>query len=209
MLFTGMLLHSQDVVVITEAPSVVAVGEQFRVTYTANSRGGTLDAPDFTDFYLLMGPQSSFSSNTSIVNGKRTQTIKNSFTYYLQATKEGKFTLEPATYTERNKSYKSRSVSIEVISAEEQAKAGSTGVPGQGNSDATQGGDYSATDLYIRLLVNRSKVTLGEHIVATLKIYSKINLSGIQEVNFPDFNGFLKTDLETVPLRALERENVN
>ena len=50
---------------------------------------------------------------------------------------------------------------------------------------------------------------MGEHIVATLKIYSRVNLSGIQEVNFPDFNGFLKTDLETIPLRALERENVN
>ncbi|MCD4769632.1 MAG: BatD family protein [Bacteroidales bacterium] len=57
-------------------------------------------------------------------------------------------------------------------------------------------------------MVNRKKVFLGEHIVATLKIYSRVNLSGIQEVRFPDFNSFLKEDLETPQLRTLERENV-
>ena len=50
---------------------------------------------------------------------------------------------------------------------------------------------------------------LGEHIVATVKIYTRVDISGINEIKFPGFEGFLKTDLETAPLTSLKRENVN
>jgi hypothetical protein len=36
-----------------------------------------------------------------------------------------------------------------------------------------------------------------------------VDISGINEVKFPGFEGFLKTDLETPPLTSLRRENVN
>lgn len=197
---------AQDIVVTTDAPSVVQVGQQFRVTWTVNSRNGSLEAPDFKDFYKLMGPQSSFSQSTSIVNGKVTSTIKNSFIYYLQATKEGKFTLDRAKYILKNKEYFSTPKTIEVVAADQQQDTEGNQLPG--NEQENIQNEVAGNDLYVRLLVNRNKVVIGEHIVATLKIYSRVNLSGLQEVTFPDFNGFLKTDLETPPLRTLEKENV-
>ncbi len=211
LLIVNLMLSGQDIVVTAEAPSVVSVGEQFRVTYTVNSRGGNLVAPEFTDLYKLMGPQTSFSQSTSIVNGKVSQEIKNSFTYYLQATKEGRFTIEPAVYQEKKKEYKSRPITVEVIAGDipEKSENGVNQEADQNNVTSAQNNRISGSDLYVRLLVNRSKVTMGEYIVATLKIYSRVNISGLQEVNYPDFNGFLKTDLETTPLRSLERENVN
>lgn len=209
-LTSSKLLFGQDIVVTTEAPSVVTVGEQFRITWTVNSKGGSLEAPEFKDFYLLMGPQTSFSQSTSVINGKVTQTVKNSFSYYLQATKEGKYTIGPAKYIHKKDEIESRSVTIEVIDAEDQSRTESAVADKDNNrTEAEQSSGIKSSDLYVRLLVNRNKVTMGEHIVATLKIYSRINLSGIQEVTFPDFNGFLKTDLETPALRTLERENVN
>ncbi len=209
-LLVNLLLSGQDIVVTTEVPSVVSVGEQFRVTWTVNSKGGNLEAPEFNDFYLLMGPQTSYSQSTSIVNGKVSQQIKNSFTYYLQATKEGKFTIQPAIYTEKKNEYKSREITIEVVGTDDEKRTESVAGTGQDqNSNSAQTNNVSGSDLYVRLLVSRNKVTMGEYIVATLKIYSRVNLSGIQELNYPDFNGFLKTDLETVPLRTLEPENVN
>lgn len=210
LLLASPVLQSQDIVVTTEAPSLVSVGEQFRVTWTVNSRGGSLEAPEFNDFYLLSGPQTSYSQSTSIINGKVSQQIKNSFTYYLQATREGKFLIEPAVYKEKKDEYKSRSINIEVVSADQKEKAEASTSDDKGQtSTSPQTNRVSAADLYVRLLVNRNKVTMGEAVVATLKIYSRVNLSGLQEVNYPDFNGFLKTDLETEPLRSLERENVN
>jgi hypothetical protein len=67
----------------------------------------------------------------------------------------------------------------------------------------------AGTDLYIRLLVNRTEIYQGEYIVATLKLYSKVDLSGLNEIKFPDFNGFLRENLEVPPLASLQRENVN
>ncbi len=206
MFFLTTVIIAQDITVRAEAPSVVSVGEQFRVTWTVNSRGGEFIPPEFIDFYKLMGPQTSYSQSTQIINGKRTSSVENSFTYYLQATREGKYEIGPAKYKEKKNKYLSESLNIEVI---ESGSRGEAQPDGQ-EADVKQSEESTAnsSDLYIRLLVNRKKVFLGEHIVATLKIYSRVNLSGIQEVRFPDFNSFLKEDLETPQLRTLERENV-
>jgi len=199
-------LQAQDVTLTAQAPSVVAVGEQFTISWTANARGGEFIAPEINDFYVLSGPQTSFSQSTQIIQGKVTTTISNTYTYYLQATKEGKFSIPPGKYTVKNNEYLSEPVNIEVVS--EGTNVNRPGEQGREREDDLQEG-VSSSDLYVRLLVNKTNVYLGEHIVASLKIYSRVNLSGIQEVKYPDFKSFLKEDLETAPLRALERENVN
>ncbi len=199
-------LQAQDVTLTAQAPSVVAVGEQFRISWTANARGGEFVAPEINDFYVLSGPQTSFSQSTQIIQGKVTTTISNTYTYYLQATKEGKFTIAPGKYTVKNDEYLSEPINLEVVS--EGTSVNRPGNQGTEREEGVQEG-VSSSDLYVRLLVNKNNVYLGEHIVASLKIYSRVNLSGIQEVKYPDFKSFLKEDLETEPLRALERENVD
>jgi hypothetical protein len=196
----------QDITVTVEAPGVVAVGEQFRVVWTVNSRGGNFNAPSFDDFYLLSGPQTSFSSSTSIINGKVTSEVKNSFSYYLQATGTGKFTLGPGVYTEGRKDYSSKQVEIEVVENRNAAAARSNST---GDADAGAAVSGAGEEIFLRLLIDRTRVYMGEHIIATLKLYSKANLSGIRDYKFPDFSGFLKEDIETPQVTSLTRENVN
>ena len=199
-------LQAQDISLSVEAPSVVAVGEQFRVNWTANARGGEFVAPEINDFYVLSGPQTSFSQSTQIIQGKITTAISNTYTYYLQATKEGTFTIQPGKYIIKKDEYLSEPVNIEVVS-----EGANVSRPGDQVADSEEGlqEGVSSSDLYARLLINKKNVYIGEHIAASLKIYSRVNLSGIQEVRYPDFKSFLKEDIETAPLRALERENVN
>ncbi|MGM0463447.1 MAG: BatD family protein [Bacteroidota bacterium] len=199
-------LQAQDISLSVEAPSVVAVGEQFRISWTANVRGGELQSPDFGDFHLLSGPQTSFSQSTQIVNGKMTSTISNTYSYYLQATKEGKFTVAPAKLMIDNKEYLSDPVEIEVV--KDGQGTGSQGAGTAGRDQNTEE-EVSSSDLFVKLLLNKDEIFMGEHVQASLKIYSRVDLSGIQEVKYPDFQSFLKEDIETPPLRALERENVN
>ena len=88
----------------------------------------------------------------------------------------------------------------------------SAGQPAQGNVQDEQtdaGTQTSNSDLFIRLIVSRNEIFQGEHILATVKIYSRVDLSGLNEVKFPDFKGFLNEQLETPPLTSLQRENVN
>src|SRR5512136_1298196 len=108
-------LKGQDVVLNVEYPSVVIAGQQFNVTWTVNSGGGEFSGPSFTGFYKLMGPQTSYSSSTQIINGKITRETSYSYVYYLQAMKEGKYVIPPASFVLKNKTYYSDSLRIEVI----------------------------------------------------------------------------------------------
>lgn len=204
-----LLSHSimaQDIFVKAEYPAVVNMGDQFTVMWTVNSGGGEFTAPSFNGFYKLMGPQTSYSSSTQIINGKMSNETSYSYVYYLQANKEGKFVLAPATFTYKNKTYSSDSMHIEVLGGNSQKQSSGPSSSGESdNSDVISAG----SDLLINLSVNRKEIFIGEPIVATVKIYSRVNIAGINEIKYPEFNSFLKSDIETPPLTSLRQENVN
>ena len=206
-LITALALNAQDVVLEAEYPSAVEAGQQFSLSWTVNAGGGQFSAPSFEGFYKLMGPQTSYSSSTQFINGKVTQQTTNSYTFYLQALEAGTFVIAPAAYTVRNKTYYSDSIRIEVIqsgTAQQNAQPGSNTGAGTGTRPETGSGE-----LYVDLTLNRREVYLGEHITATVKIYTRVDLSGINEIKYPSFTGFLKSDIETPPLTQLKQENLN
>ena len=90
------------------APSHVAVGEQFRLSYTVNTNDvkdfGIGDIPDAFD--VLMGP--SRTSTTSQSGNRLT------FTYILSATKNGSFTIPAAHATVEGKIVTSNELHIKV-----------------------------------------------------------------------------------------------
>jgi hypothetical protein len=205
-ILSSLTVTAQDVTTVqAEYPSVVMVGQQFTVQWTVNSGGGEFAAPSFEGFYKLMGPQTSYTSSTQIINGKMSHQTSYSYVYYLQATKEGKYVIAPAVFTLKNKTYTSDSMRIEVINANTQRQNVQTG----GDTDAESNIKSAGNDIFLNLSLNRKEVYLGEHIVATVKIYTKVNLSGINEIKYPPFTGFLKVDLETPPITSLRQENVN
>lgn len=201
-------VKGQDVALTVEYPSVVTAGQQFSVMWSVNSGGGEFSAPSFEGFYKLMGPQTSYSSNTQIINGKMTRQTSYTYVYYLQALKEGKYVLAPARFTIKNKTYSSDSMKIEVISGAPQNQ-NTVASSGKTSGDEQTAINSTGGDIFINLGLNRKEVYLGEHIVATVKIFTRVNLSGINEIKFPSFDKFLKTDLTTPPLNSLQQENVN
>ena len=196
----------QDVNLQVDYPSVVTAGQQFNITWTVNSGGGEFLAPSFNGFYKLMGPQTSYSSSTQIINGKMSQQVSYSYVYYLQAEKEGKFVIPPAKFTLKNKTYSSDSLYIEVSGNSSRKQSTSAGT---NSANENQGVDPSGADIFVNLSLNRREVYLGDHVVATIKIYTRVNISGINEIKYPTFNGFLKTDIETPQLTSLKQESVN
>jgi len=194
----------EDIEVTTEYPSVVANGQQFSITYTVNAGGGEFSVPSFAGFYKIMGPQTSYSQSTQIINGKITRQVSYSYVYYLQATKEGTFVIPPAIFELKGKEYTSDSLSIEVVANSSQVAAGSK------NTDSGNAGvNSSSGDLFVNLGLNRREVYVGEPVMATVKIFTKVDLQGINEIKYPSFNNFLRSDIETPPLTSLQQENVN
>ena len=199
-------VSGQNIYVKAEYPSVVNAGEQFTIMWTVNVGGGEFTAPLFSGFYKLMGPQTSYSSSTQIINGKVSNETSYSYVYYLQGVKEGKFVIAPATFTLKNKIYSSDSLRIEVIGSTSQKQNVN---PGNNDSANDQEVESSGKDLFIRLSVNRREITMGEPVVATVKIYSRVNIAGINEIKYPSFNSFLRSDIATPPLTSLRQENIN
>ena len=202
----SLSMTGQDVVLNVEYPSVVNAGQQFNVTWTVNSGGGEFSPPSFSGFYKLMGPQTSYSSSTQIINGKMSSQVSYSYIYYLQAIKDGKFVIPPAKFKLKNKEFFSDSLHIEVISNASQKPTGANANNASTDNTVVE---YAGSEIFVTLSLNRSEVYLGEHIAATVKLFTRVNLSGINEIKFPSFNGFLKTDIETPPLTSLKQEEVN
>jgi hypothetical protein len=148
-----------------------------------------------------MGPQTSYSQSSQFINGKMTREISYTYIYFLQSVKEGKFVIPPAVFKLKGKEYRSDSMRIEVVANAAQVQ---NVQPGNALSAEKHDGE-----IFVDLLVNRKEVYIGEHISASVKLYTRVNLSGINELKFPSFNGFLKTDVETPQLKSLIQENVN
>ena len=188
-------IWSQDITVQAEYPPVVQAGQQFSVSWTVNDDGGQFSAPSFEGFYKLAGPQTSYSSSTQIINGKISHQTSNSFVYYLQAVNAGKFTISPASYTLKNKTYSSEPMNIEVTGAG--ATASQNNQPSQNAVHNNTHVENAGGDLFLDLYLNRKDIYIGEGIVATIKIYTRKNLAGINEIKYPPFTNFLKNDIET------------
>jgi hypothetical protein len=206
-LLLPVILRSQDISVQAEYPSVVQAGQQFNVTWTINEKGGEFSEPSFEGFYKLMGPQESTSSNISVINGKMSQQTSSSYTYFLQAVNAGKFEIPAASYKYKGKIYNSEPVKIEVVSANSQGQqnAAAGGKQTQSNANVGSGGG----NIFLDMSVSRKDVYIGEGIAAGLKIYTRENLGGINEIKYPDFSNFLKADIETPQPTSLRQEYVN
>ena len=207
-LLIPLTARSQDISIKVEYPSVVNAGDQFTVEWTVNTRGGEFAAPPFTGFMKMMGPQTSYSSSTQIINGKMSTQTSYTYSYYLQAMKEGKYVIAPAEFTYKNKVYKSDSMSIEVVGS---STARQNTHPGAGAGNAGNEDDnlaYAGNDIFVNVSVNRRDVYVGEPVAVTVKLYTKVNLSGINEIKYPPFNGFLRTEVPTPPLTSLRQENI-
>lgn len=202
------ILKSQDISVKAEYPAVVEAGQQFGITWTVNEGGGEFAAPAFDGFYKLMGPETSYSSSTQIINGKISHQTSYSYVYYLQAVNAGKFEIVPASFTLKGKTYYSDPMKIEVVSNNNQQVQ--QNVQTGGNQPKTNPNvENAGSGISLDLSVNKKDVYLGEGIVAGVKIYTRTNIAGINEIKYPAFTNFMKSDIETPQLTSLKQENIN
>jgi len=204
-LITGSDLWAQNVSITATAPNVVKVGEQFRLNYVVNAKPSSFGAPEISNFYVLSGPNQSTSQSIQIINGRRTSSVTITYSYYLQATGEGDFTIPAATAVVENKNYTSNTVKIEVITGENPAGATQ---PSTSQTQQPQDIDVSE-DLFVRILSNRKNIYRGEYIIVTIKLYTRLSITGFGESEMPDFQGFWTQDIESPTQLNLVRENVN
>ncbi|MCD7973822.1 MAG: BatD family protein [Candidatus Azobacteroides sp.] len=217
LLTIGFIQGYAEVTFRAAAPGTVINGQQFQLSFTVNdAEAKNFRGPSFSDFDVKFGPTSATNMSTRIFNNQMVKESSITFTYILQAKKEGTFKIDPATVTVDGKTYTSSTVSIKVVPPDKNAPAQSSpGVNIQrseslGNSSATSQ-EISPQDLYLRTVVSKHDVYEQECIVASIKLYTRYEHTGTDGTGskLPDFEGFLMQDIELPQNKSWQIENIN
>ena len=216
-ILTGLLyslgLFAQGTISVS-VQNLVAVDEQFSVTFTIEGEGRISDFQwePGDDFQLVWGPQKGSSTSISIVNGKKTQSSQTTYTYVLMPRGAGNFRLPAATANVKGQQISSRAVNVQVVSNGQQGSQGQQSQQGGQRSQSEGGGssrsETSGDDIFLRLSLSKTKAVVGETITATLKLYHRVNIAGFEEARFPAFNGFWSQELQSPKNIEFHRENV-
>ncbi len=190
-----------------EVPDVVSLDEQFNVTFVyegENSPSG-FEWSQGDDFQLVWGPQQGRSTSIQIINGKRTKSSQFTYTYILTPKKTGTFAIPAGTVTVKGKTYSAGPVNVTVVAegASAQSQHQPSARPGQTSTD------ISDDNLFLSLTFSKRNVVAGEPIVATLKLYQRVNIAGFEDARFPSFNGFWNQEIEAPANIEFHRESRN
>ena len=178
---------ADEVTFVVKAPDAVAVNNHFRVSYTINR--GNVKEPhvSFDDFDILSGPNRSTSMNMYSVNGQSVTSHTVTFNYVLKAKKEGTFKLPVATIEVDGKQYKSNNATIKVLPADK-VTSGNSNNRNNGIENG-QRAQISQDELFMTATLTKSTVYEQEAVLLTYKIYSLVNLTGLNG-KMPDLKGF-------------------
>lgn len=203
LLSLGLLsANAQDVSFTARAQSAVVVGDKFQLQYTLNKEGSDIRLPALQDFQILMGPSTSYSNSTSIINGKVSRETSYTYTFILKALKEGQFAIPPATIKVDDEKVSSNAVSIKVVKGEAQAQQ-------QNQESQAAGSAPSDDDLFITVTPSKKNLYQGESLVLITKIYTKVQLESISDIKQPELSAFIAQSLQGQNGNSWTMENVN
>lgn len=199
---TGNAIAANAITFVASAPNAVVSGEQFRLTYTANSADvRDFRIPEISGFEILMGPYPSNSRSISSINGNTTKQTTLTYTYVLMANKEGEYKLPAATAKIEGSNYTSNSLSIKVLPPDKGNAQGSgnSGGGGSASSSSSSSGNTSVSNsnLFMRAIVSSNSVYEQEPLLVTYKLYSRVDCR-FKSAKFPEFEGFLAQEI-TLP----------
>lgn len=193
---------------VADAPAEVAVGEQFRLTYTVNTqnvngfRVGTIPA----ELEVLMGPSTSSQSSFQMVNGHTSSSSSITYTYIICANKAGTYSIPAAHISVGGKTIASNQLRIKVSGASRQ---GAQGQQCQGEGGLRPAGSrISGSDLFIKVSANKRRVHEQEPILLTYKVYTLVDLTSLKG-NMPDLKGFHTQEVQLPQQKSYKIETVN
>jgi len=157
------------------------VGGSIRLTITlANAQGGFTN-PDIGGLTVVQGPFESSSFN--YVNGRMSSTV--SRTFVLTATKPGTYTIGAANARVGGGTLQTQPITVKV-----EKGAGAT------TDKLLNDGQQRNRDLFVTINLSRSKLHVGEQVVATYTLYSRYPNLELSKYDLPQLNGFWAEEID-------------
>lgn len=189
-------------------PRNVVEGRNFRLTFRlSDGEANPPSAPELEGCTLLYGPATSTMQSTQIVGGRMTSTSSIDFSYTYRADKAGTVSVPEVSIQCSGKTLKSRTASFQILPPERNSvpQGGGQAQP----DDVAPGGvaQISADDLLVRVFFSKNSVYEQEPVVATIKVYTKYDISSFMATTQPVFEGFLTEELPTPQESSIEHYN--
>lgn len=192
-----------------QAPRQVVEGNRFTLSFELrNGEAGAPKAPELENCRLLYGPSTSTMTSMQWVNGQQSSSTSVTYTFTYRAEKAGKINVPEVSVTCDGKRLTTHPATITVLPPDKTSPSqGGSGVDAYDLSTQTPDKKISADDLFVRVSLNKTSVYEQEAIIATVKVYTKYNISSFRATQQPTFEGFLSEELE-VP-NQVEQEHFN
>lgn len=194
-----------------QAPKQVIQGSKFNITYVlSNASGSSFKSPGVGGCKLLYGPSVSQMSSFSSVNGKSTSSTSESYTMTYRAEKAGKYTVGAASINVGGKTYSTKPFALEVLPPDKSASSGNQSQSVQVYDVDTQTPDKAVgkNDVFVRIILSKSKAYEQEGILCTIKLYTKYNIQQFMATLQPSFDGFISQELPiTSSINRIENYN--
>lgn len=176
-------LSAQTRLEVRMAKTTLKVGEATRLDFVFNAVGDDFIPPKIVGFQVN-GPMMSQSEN--VING--VYTGNQQFSYVIQATKPGKFTIPSAMVEYRGRIFKSQPIVINVLNQNGKNDA----LAGSNESNANKNIAGKNSPVFLEAEVSKSTAFLNEPIEVNYRIYlnPKFKIEKENKINFPKYNNF-------------------
>lgn len=194
------------------APSTVIEGQQFQVKYVlSNGEGNSFNIPPIDGCQLLYDQGVSTSYSQQIIGNKVETSYSYTYTHIYRATKAGDYTIPAASVMVDGKKITTSSKGIKVLPPDKNAPQSSQPDPyGNPQPRASQPQQkISDNDIFVRVLLNKTKVYEQEAVECTIKLYTRYeSIVSIAQKTPPKYDGFLIEELDVQPqLNEIEHYN--
>lgn len=206
LLLASMGLQAGNKVTFTaRARQQVVVGQQFQIVFEVNANAkGFVPPAGFGGLEILSGPNTSSSSSIQFINGRMSQSYSMTYSYIVMADKPGTVTIGPASVKVKGKRYTSNTLTIKVVPGHAAAGANPTASQAPQGTSApsrsaqprnTGNATVSNKDVFIKATVNNTHPYLGQQVVVTYRIYTRVPVSNLSINKVASFKGFWSKDL--------------
>ncbi len=129
-----------------------------------------------------------------MINGKTTSSTTVDYSFIYKANKSGTFTIGSASITVDGKKYTTQETSFKVLPADKATQGNNVRV----DDYSTQSTDkqISDNDVFVRIILAKSRAYEQEAIECTIKLYTKYTISSFMATTQPSFDGFLIEEMD-------------
>lgn len=191
------------------APRQVIQGRTFTVTFrVTNAQVGAPQAPELAGCEFRYGPATSTMSSMTFSNGHQESTTAVDYSYTYYAAKAGTANIPAMSITANGKRLTSKATSIQILPPDKSQQQQQNPYGGAEQSQQSQqmrpSAKISPNDLIVTVSMSKNHIYEGEAVIATIKVYTKHDITSFRATTLPSFDGFLSEELEVKEQPKLE-----